>query len=153
MTGFTANGGRSCRMRGYRGSKSIAICCKREKVIRLCRIRESKEHNTWISQPGSGLDKRQCTLQVMVRGDGRQPPLTITFRGKGKRIREDERLAWHPNVNVYFQENAWVDTKTCMDWTNNTLKNLLTVRILSSFYFVITSMHNANVNSRKPYMC
>ena len=83
---------------------------------------KSKEHNTWISQPGSGLDKRQCTLQVMVRGDGRQPRLTIIFRGKGKRIREDERLAWHPNVDVYFQENAWVDTKTCMDWTNNTLK-------------------------------
>ena len=27
---------------------------------------KSKEHNTWISQPGSGLDKRQFSLQVMV---------------------------------------------------------------------------------------
>ena len=63
---------------------------------------KSKEHSTWISQPGSGLDKRQCTLQVMFRGDGRQPCLAIIFRGKG-------------NGGVYFQENAWVDTKTCMD--------------------------------------
>ena len=47
---------------------------------------KSKEHNTWISQPGSGLDKRKCTLQMMVRGDGRQPRLAIIFRGKGKRI-------------------------------------------------------------------
>ena len=58
----------------------------------------------------------------MVTGDGGQPRLAIIFRRKSKRIREDERLAWHPNVDVYFQENAWVDTKTCMDWTNNTLK-------------------------------
>lgn len=29
----------------------------------------------WISQPGSGLDKRQCTLQICFRPDGKQPRL------------------------------------------------------------------------------
>ena len=58
-----------------------------------------KYHNTWISQPGSGLDKRQCTLQVMFRPEGNQPKLGIIFRGKG-RVTMDEKLAWHPGVDV-----------------------------------------------------
>ena len=75
-------------------------------------VEESKghEHNTWISQPGSGLDKRQCSLQVCIRAEGKQPPVGIVFRGKGKRIRPDEMKAWHPDVHVFFQQNAWVDT-------------------------------------------
>ena len=52
----------------------------------------------WIAQPGSGLDKRQCTLQIMKRAEGEQPRLAIIFRGKGKRISDDEKLAWHPDV-------------------------------------------------------
>ena len=43
-----------------------------------------KYHNTWISQPGSGLDKRQCTMQLMFRPEGNQPKLGIIFRGKGE---------------------------------------------------------------------
>ena len=30
-------------------------------------IREKHIHKIWIPQPGSGLDKRQCTVQVMTR--------------------------------------------------------------------------------------
>lgn len=35
------------------------------------------QHKTkvWISQPGSGLDKRQCTMQICFRPDGKQPRL------------------------------------------------------------------------------
>ena len=67
-------------------------------------------HNTWIAQPaGSDLDKRQCTLQVCMRPEGKQPPIAIIFRGKGKRISDDEKRAWHPEVKVYFEENAWAD--------------------------------------------
>ena len=29
----------------------------------------------WIAQPGSGLDKRQCTLQIMTLAEGEQPRL------------------------------------------------------------------------------
>ena len=63
----------------------------------------------WIAQPGSGLDKRQCTLQIMKRAEGEQPRLAIIFRGKGKRISDDKKLAWHPDVDVYWQEDAWAD--------------------------------------------
>ena len=82
---------------------------------------KDKHHNTWISQPGSGLDKRQCSLQVMFRATGKQPPISIIFRGKGMRISEDERKAWHPDVKVFFQTNAWMDHNVNMDWAEQVL--------------------------------
>ena len=80
------------------------------------------EHNTWISTPGDGLTKRQCSLQVCFRPVGKQPPLAIIFRGKGTRIRDDEKKAWHPDVHVYFQENAWVDNSLACQWMEKTIK-------------------------------
>ena len=69
-----------------------------------------------MSQPGSGLEKRQCTLQVCVRATGKQPKLAIIFRRKGKRISDDEKAAWHEDVDVYFQANAWADTDFSVEW-------------------------------------
>ena len=67
-------------------------------------IEQGQKHSkTWIGQPAAGLDKRQCTLQVCTRGDGKQPRIAIIFRGKGKRIRQDEKDAWHPDVDVYLE--------------------------------------------------
>ena len=43
-------------------------------------------YKVWISQPGSGLEKRQCTLQVCFHPTGKQPKLAIIFRGKRKTI-------------------------------------------------------------------
>ena len=65
----------------------------------------------WISQPSSGLDKRQCTLQICTSGDGLHPNIAIIFRGTGKRIRPDEKAACHPDVDVFWQTNAWADTE------------------------------------------
>ena len=56
----------------------------------------------WISQIGDGLDKRQCTLQILTRANGEQPRIAIIFRGKRKKICEDEKAAWHPGVDVYW---------------------------------------------------
>ena len=44
---------------------------------------QGSTHNTHISQPGSGLEKRQCTLQIVFRCKGKQPRLSIIFRGQG----------------------------------------------------------------------
>ena len=82
-----------------------------------------KHHKTWISQPASGLDKRQCTLQICIRGDSEQPRIAIIFRGTGKRVRQDEQNAWHPDVDVLWQENAWADTACSVEWVNKTLKS------------------------------
>ena len=80
-----------------------------------------QQDKVWIAQPGSGLDKRQCSLQVCVRPVGSQPRLGIIFQGKGKRISDAERNSYHKSVDVFFQENAWADTRTSVEWVGRTL--------------------------------
>ena len=95
-----------------------------------------KYHNTWISQPGSGLDKRQCTMQVMFRPEGNQPKLGIIFRGKG-RVTMDEKLAWHPSVDVFFQKNAWLDSEVCKKWIDSSLKRFAEEEHLDRFLLLV----------------
>ena len=83
---------------------------------------DKHKEKVWISQPGSGLDKRQCTLQICFSPVGPQPKLGIIFRGKGRKISEEEKASWHPDVDIYFQENAWADTKFSVEWAERTLK-------------------------------
>ena len=47
----------------------------------------------WVKGRGSGLDKRQCTVQITLYADGktRVKPMII-FRGKGKRISFREKV-------------------------------------------------------------
>ena len=76
-----------------------------------------------VAQPGSGLEKRQCTLQLCFSPEDNNIKPDIIFRGGGKRLKPQERLAWDKGVDVYFQSNAWADTKFCCDWVNKTLKS------------------------------
>ncbi|KAJ7331153.1 hypothetical protein OS493_020855 [Desmophyllum pertusum] len=61
----------------------------------------------WVSQPSSGLDKRQATLQLCIRADGEQnvKPALI-FRGKGREERK---------------QNAWMNEEINMQWVQGTL--------------------------------
>ena len=43
---------------------------------------EESMHNTWISQPGPGLEERQCSLQVMLQPEGEQSKLAIILQAK-----------------------------------------------------------------------
>ena len=43
----------------------------------------------------------------------------MIFRGKGLRIKPDERKAWDKRVRVYFQPNAWCDEEIMKTWINN----------------------------------
>jgi len=77
----------------------------------------------WVSQPSSGLDKRQATLQLCTRADGRQTVKpAIVYRGKGN-VSTQEREKYDKDIDVYFQPCAWMDLETNMKWTENTLKN------------------------------
>jgi len=77
----------------------------------------------WVSQPGSGLDKRQATLQLCIRAEGRQTVKpAIVFRGKGN-VSTQEREKYDKDIDVYFQPCAWMDSETNIKWTENTLKN------------------------------
>ena len=67
-----------------------------------------------VSQLSSGLDKRQATLQLSIGTDGEQnvKPAPI-FRGKG-RVATEEKEKYDKRVDVYFQQNAWMDEEINM---------------------------------------
>ena len=62
------------------------------------------EKNVWVRGGASGLEKRQCTVQVTIFADG-QPgvKLLIIFKGTGKQITLYERVSLyfsHLNMNL-----------------------------------------------------
>ena len=75
------------------------------------------DRTVWVKSLGSGLDKRQATVQLTVHADGipHTPPM-IVFRGKGLRITSKEQEQWDKRVVVKFQENAWVDETVGLQW-------------------------------------
>ncbi len=83
---------------------------------------EQRAHRTWVSNPGPGLEKRQCALQVCFSPERPPVRIAIIFRGKGKRISENEKMAYHQDVDVYWQKNAWADTEFSIKWMEQTLK-------------------------------
>ena len=60
---------------------------------------------------GSGLCEGQYSFQICVQLVGTQPRLDIICRGKALRISDAERNVYHKHVDLYFQKNAWADTK------------------------------------------
>ena len=84
-----------------------------KKTYKYVPSHQGSTHNAWICQEGAGLEKRQCSLQVMFVPEGSQARLTIIFHGKGKQISVDEKMVWHPDV-VFFQQNVWLDLYVCM---------------------------------------
>ena len=76
--------------------------------------------SVWIAQPSSGLDKRQCTLQLCIRPSDQQPvPPAVIFRGKGK-IKEEELKLHDPRVHVFWQKNGWMDKEVALQWVEKT---------------------------------
>jgi hypothetical protein len=74
-----------------------------------------------IKQPkGSGLDKRQATLQLCIRAEGEQlVNPAIIFRGRGLQIGLEELRAYSRLsglVDVYFQPKAWADGLVMDHW-------------------------------------
>ena len=75
----------------------------------------------WVSQPSSGLDKRQATLQLCIRAEGQQNVKpAIVFRGKGN-VSTEEKAQYDEGVDVYFQSCAWMDSEINMQWVAKTL--------------------------------
>ena len=75
----------------------------------------------WVSQPSTGLDKRQATLQLCIRAEGEQNVKpAIIFRGKGN-VTSAEKAEYDKGVDVYFQVCAWMDSEVNMKWVTKTL--------------------------------
>lgn len=90
------------------------------------------DKRVWIAGNKSDDGKRFCTLQVVARcsnGDPTkqrrgQPKIGIVFRGQGKRISENEKSGWHPDVHVRFQPKAWFDDNLCASYARNELEEV-----------------------------
>ena len=86
-----------------------------------------------------GSDKRMATLIIFMHGDTgldglpplQQPPIAIVFRGQGLRLSAEERAAWHPGVDVYFQKKGWCDGETCCAHLARTVKTYMTQHVPS----------------------
>ena len=78
------------------------------------------ERSVWHRGSASGLDKRQCMVQLTIFADGeaRVPPLLI-FRGKGLRLAQAEKSKYDRRVRVQFQENAWCDEDQMLNWVKH----------------------------------
>ena len=66
---------------------------------------------------------REASLQVLILGINEpdkprngQPPLCMGFPGTGKRISQEEKSQYHPDVFVQWQRRAWYDQRLCGLW-------------------------------------
>ncbi|CAB1096180.1 unnamed protein product [Ectocarpus sp. CCAP 1310/34] len=75
-----------------------------------------------ISQPFPGLEKRQCTMQDIFGPGEKTMQISVIFRGTGKRISPVEKAAYHEDVDVFFQVNAWANQKFCMEWAKRSYR-------------------------------
>ena len=80
-----------------------------------------KNEKVWVGIPGSGLDKRQATLQLCTSPEG-DLRAEIIFRGGGKRISKIEKQSYHKSVDIFWQANAWADTAVSCEWVEKSLK-------------------------------
>ena len=76
-----------------------------------------------IRTAGPSADKRIATLQVCLSGDlsGEQCRLAVFLRGKGH-VTSFEKAQYPPDIDVYWQSKAWLDTTIHMSWVNRTWK-------------------------------
>ena len=66
-------------------------------------------------------DKRFCSLNICFHPRGKQHCLVIIFHGKGKGIKEVDRLMWILDADVYLQVSTWADTEFCIEWVEKML--------------------------------
>ena len=103
-------------------------------------------NEVWCASAASGLDKRQCTVQLTAFADGisRVRPLVI-FRGQGKRISKKESDAWDSRVKVMFQPNAWCDEEIMKAWIESEWNNVFTNKPTpgSTGKILVLDMHRA----------
>ena len=102
-------------------------------------VKGTKSIRIAVGKDGSDR-KRFCTFQILHRFTGNrapgtspsrdpthQPQLCICFRGKGLRISKEERAAWDPRVIVQFQQKAWYDEVTTLEWIERHLSKVVSL--------------------------
>ena len=52
----------------------------------------------------------------------------------------DEKLAYHKNVNIFFQTNAWIDIDVCRKWIDRTLCTFVRDGKLETFFLLLDNL-------------
>lgn len=84
------------------------------------------EHVPLAACPGSHKDARECTIMMGLPVDpwhGHFPHWELAFRGTGKKISNEERLQYDPDVRVKFQKKAFYDDALCLDFATTTMQD------------------------------
>ena len=79
-----------------------------------------KYHKVLVANPGAGLEKRQCSVQLAFSPEDDNLRVAVIFRGTGKRISEDEINSYHKSV-MYTGNRMHVHTRQCVNWAQKTL--------------------------------
>ena len=76
-----------------------------------------------VSAPGDA-GKRHGTIQMAIHPGFpvEQCNLAMFFRGKGE-VYNSEKDSYHPSVDVYFSENAWLTKPLAKEWVMRTFKS------------------------------
>ena len=77
-----------------------------------------EDSNVHITCPNEALRKRCWTMHVVVNagdGDDRHAWVDLVSKGTGKRIKAEEKARYDNTVDMYWQKNAWVDTKVMLE--------------------------------------
>ena len=101
------------------GKQGIAIEYSRNTGIPVDTVRK------WLLSETARRDitreKRMCTLQMCIRAEGSQPPITIIFRGADEKYYRNEREEYDARVHILYQKKAWADRPTSEAWVREVL--------------------------------
>ena len=94
------------------------------------------QHNekVWISQPGAGLDKTQCSLQICFSPEGKQPPLGIVFRGAGNAYQKMNVLPG-TKMFMFFSEKCVGGHSSCIRLDKENIKTSVIQNILKDLLY------------------
>ena len=77
----------------------------------------------------------------MFRPEGSQPRLAIIFCEQGIQICDNEKMLCHPDVNVFFQQIAWLDQYVCIKWCKKTLLPFVNGQDFSKFVLLLDNLN------------
>jgi len=79
---------------------------------RVRTIAETGTDHVWAPGGQGGKSRRFATVVVLIRAASEQPKkLIVIFNGKGT-LHAAEQPTWDPDVAVFWQPNAWMDSQT-----------------------------------------
>lgn len=87
-----------------------------------------------VATPAPSLAFRQATMQILCRGDGQQYRLAIVLKGKGPPTDEERELLEAMDIDVYWQDNAWVDSRVVHEWIVQSMVRAFAVPIVAIRY-------------------